>query len=140
MRFFAIISIWAVFIMIALGILWGWPAQQEQGRIRSGLRAAELGAKLSFAENLHKDKFGAYTRDFSRLGIVLEEEMPCPLEKANTVLACPDYHYTVEGDILVSRFQPDPRIYVSFGLTDGYVDCSHAQPELQQELICSAEE
>lgn len=138
MRIFAIISFLAVFIVIVLGILWSWPGRQEEARVRSGLRAAELGAKLAFAENVHKDKFGAYTRDFSRLGAVLEEEMPCPLKKANTVLACSDYRYTVEGNILMAQHQAKPGVYITFGLVDGYVDCSHALTDLQQEPICSA--
>lgn len=128
----------AVLLLAALITLWSWPNRQEQERVSSGLRAAELGAKLSFAENLHKEKFGAYTRDFSRLGAVLGEAMPCPLEQAHTVLACPDYHYTVTGGTLIARRKADPEIYVTFGLASGEVDCSHALPDLQREPICSA--
>ena len=117
--------------------LWHWAGQREQQRVRSGLRAAELGAKLAFAENLHKEKFGAYTRDFSRLGAVLGEDIPCLLEQANTVLACSDYRYRIHDGILVAQWQNNPEVYLAFGLADGAVDCSHALPSLQQEPICS---
>ena len=138
MRLIEIIILFAVLIAVAAAGMWGWSSRREQLRTDCGLRAAELGAKLAFAENVHREKFGAYTRDFSRLGAMLGEALPCPLEEAHTVLACPDYRYRVQGTTLVARWQQDPAVYIAFGLEDGSVDCSHALADLQQEPICSA--
>lgn len=131
---------WLVFgllIVAAVGLA-SWPGLREQARVRSGLRAAELGAKLAFAENVYRERFGAYTRDLARLGTVLEEPLPCPLEEENTVLSCPDYRYSVEGDMLTAVSQADPSVYITFGLTNGRVDCSHALQALRKEVLCSA--
>lgn len=137
MRFVLVFTVLCLLGATMVANLWHWAGHREQQRVDSGLRAAELGAKLAFAENLHKEKFGAYTRDFSRLGAMLGEEMPCPLEQANTVLACTGYGYRVQDGILTVRWQHNPAVYLAFGLADGSVDCSHALPALQKEPICS---
>ncbi len=137
MRFVLVFTILCLLGAMTAANLWHWVGQREQQRVDSGLRAAELGAKLAFAENLHKEKFGAYTRDFSRLGAILGEEMPCPLEQANTILACTGYQYRVQDGLLIARWQHNPQVYLAFGLADGAIDCSHALPALQKEPICS---
>ena len=138
MRQTAIIWVGFVLLLVAAALLAGWPSRREQQRVSSGLRAAELGAKLAFDENLYKEKFGVYTRDFARLGSALGEELPCPLEQNNTVLACPAYRYTVQGDFLRVVSQADPAVYFTFGLASGEIDCSHAPAAAQQAELCSA--
>ena len=138
MRVFEILSAFVVLLIVALAILWGWPARQERARVRSGLRAAELGAKLAFAENVHREKFGAYTQNFTRLSAVLGEELPCPLAEEGTELACASYRYRVTGNILTVWQAADPSVYFTFGLSSGQVDCSHAPADVQSAPLCSA--
>ena len=137
MRIVQIIVVAGVLVLVAGGIWRHLPAQREKSRVRAQVRAAELGAQLAFAENVYKEKFGSYTSDFSRLSTVLDEELPCPLQENNTVLACPDYRYYVQGPWLAAHLQADPAVYLLFGLASGQVDCSHAPSALQQSPLCS---
>ncbi|MCQ2410830.1 MAG: hypothetical protein MJ053_05030 [Elusimicrobiaceae bacterium] len=136
MRIVQIIVVAGVLVLVAGGIWRHLPAQREKSRVRAQVRAAELGAKLSFAENVYKEKFGVYTRDFSRLVTALGEELPCPLQENNTVLTCPDYRYYVQGPWLMAYQQTDPAVYITFGLESGQIDCSHAPSALQQSPLC----
>ena len=115
--------------------LWRWPSYRQEQRVRSGVSAAELGAKMAFAENLYRERFGGFTPDFARLFAVLEESVPCPLEREDTVLACEGYQFHVEGNLLVLQWQEG---YMTFGLADGRIDCTQAPASVKKAPLCSA--
>ena len=118
------------------GALAGWPAYQNGRQIRSGLRAAELGAQLAFVQNEYHARYGKFAEDFSQLAPLVSEPIACALTQPP--FTCLGYEYTLDQTHwLVASSQKDPQTYLAFDLESGFVDCSHAAQEVQRAPLCS---
>ena len=136
------ISTW-LFVVVCLIVgfvaagLWSWPSYQKHQQIKSGLRAAELGAQLAFMENAYRAKNGVFTADFSNLEPFMDTAVPCPLTPAP--YSCNGYIYTLEKPSwLLASLETDPDVYIAFELEQGGVDCSHAPQALEKTPVCSS--
>ena len=135
-------STWLFIVAFLVGgfviaVLWSWPSYKNHQQVKSGLRAAELGAQLAFMENSYRAMAGTFTADFSNLEPFIESAVPCPLTPAP--YHCNGYTYTLEKPAwLLASLETDPDVYIAFELEQGGVDCSHAPQALGRTPICSS--
>lgn len=125
-----------VFVLVIA--LWSWPKYMAKRNADSGLRAAELGAMLAFAQSTYKAKHGVYAFNLENLQSELDDPLPCPLSEDKSQLLCDDYTYYLDGVQLVAVQKADPLVWFTYDLPRGVIDCSHGPEDVRQSMLCTA--
>jgi len=123
--------------LILVVTLWSWPKYMAKQKATSGLRAAERGAMLAFAQSTYLSKHGVYAFNLEQLQSELDEPLPCPLSENKSQLLCDDYTYYLDGVRFLAVQNADPSFWFEYDLLHGVIDCSHAPADAQQSVLCA---
>lgn len=121
-------------MICGFGIALGWPQYKKHQTVAAAQRAVDLGKALAYSESVYKEHHGAYTPDFTRLGV----DLPCPVTRSaeQVEMTCAHYTYTLEGSQLRVQHNKLPKWFV-VDVENGAVDCSHEEGSLAGSHICA---